>query len=239
MYISAINSPAPVTPPLVHAEGLGRSYGPVWALQQVHVSLGAGASLLLAGRNGAGKTTLLRILATTLQPSTGTLRIGGIDPTADPQAVRRRIALLSHRTQLYEELSNRQMLTVTADLLGRDVDVDALLARVGLDHAAHRRVRDDSAGMRKRLAFARMLLQDPDLILLDEPYGQLDPAGFAFVDELLVDLMARGKTLVVATHLIPRAAAILKYGLVLDGGKPAWVGDAIDTPAALDRVLAA
>jgi ABC-type multidrug transport system ATPase subunit len=86
--------------------------------------------------------------------------------------------------------------------------------------------------MRKRLAFARLLLQDPQIVLLDEPYGQLDRAGFSFVDELVQQLIAEGRTLVMSTHLLDRAAGMLRSGLILNGGRMAWVGAAAELPAA-------
>lgn len=178
---------------------------------------------------------MLRLLATTLQPSEGSLQVFGIDSRRDPMAVRRHIALLTHRTQLYNELSACENLEVSARLLGLPRDpqrVPALLDRVGLTGRSSDRVRSFSAGMRKRLAFARLLLQDPQVILLDEPYGQLDPEGFAFVDELVAQLLGEGRTLVLSTHLLDRASSMLHSGLILSAGRMAWVGRAADLPAA-------
>lgn len=224
------------------ASDLGRAYGPTWALSGVHVRLAPGASLLLAGSNGAGKTTLLRLLATTLRPTTGTLTVCGHDARRDPMAARRHLALLTHRTQLYGELSNRQMLAVTADLMGLPRDPsrdDHLLEEVGLAGKGDTLVRDDSAGMRKRLAFARLLIQEPEVVLLDEPYGQLDPLGFALVDRLIERFALEQRALVMSTHLVERAADLLDHGLVLGGGRPAWVGAAADLPPALHATIAA
>jgi heme exporter protein A len=224
----------------LQTEGLSRGYGRRWALAGLNLRMKPGNSLLVAGSNGAGKTTLLRLLATTLRPTSGSLRIFGIDPVADPMAARRKLGLLSHRTHLYDDLTARETLSIAARLgrFGRDpVRDDRLLERVGLTGRGDDVVRGFSAGMRKRLSFARLLLQDPDVVLIDEPYGQLDPAGFDFVDGLLTELREAGKTLVVSSHRVDRSATLVKSGLVLAGGKMFWVGDAPDLPAALEESL--
>jgi heme exporter protein A len=224
----------------LQAQDLARGYGDRWALSGLNLELAEGRSLLLAGPNGAGKTTMLRLLATTLQPSDGSLRVMGIDPRQDPMAARQHIALLTHRTQLYNELSASENLEVSARLLGFARDphrIARLLDRVGLNARGRDRVRTFSAGMRKRLAFARILLQEPRVILLDEPYGQLDPEGFNFVDELIHQLQREGRTLVLSTHLLERASSSLNSGLILSAGRMAWVGSAADLPAAFANTV--
>ncbi|MBJ94128.1 MAG: heme ABC exporter ATP-binding protein CcmA [Rickettsiales bacterium] len=223
------------TCPALEATNLARGYGDRWAVSGINLRLATGRSLLLAGPNGSGKTTLLRLLATTLQPNEGRLQVLGKNPTDDAMAARRPIALLTHRTQLYNELTALENLEVSARLLGLKPDKQrstALLERVGLSGRGQHRARTFSAGMRKRLAFARILLQDPQIVLLDEPYGQLDPSGFGFVDKLVEELRRQGKTLVLSTHLLDRAAPTLDSGLILKGGRMAWVGPARDLPAA-------
>jgi len=164
----------------------------------------------------------------------------GIDPRQDPMGARQHIALLTHRTQLYNELSASENLEVSARLLGLKRDPNRavkLLDRVGLAGRGRDRVRTFSAGMRKRLAFARMLLQDPQIILLDEPYGQLDPEGFAFVDKLVKQLQDEGRTLVLSTHLLERASSSLDSGLILSAGRMAWVGSAAELPTAFANTV--
>ncbi len=219
--------------PAVSASALGRAFRGRWALADVHIELAPGRSLLLAGPNGAGKTTLLRLLATALRPTTGKLAIHGLDARRDPVAARRRLALLSHRGHLYSELSAFENLSTAAAISGRDADLMGLLDRVGLHARAHDAVRTFSAGMRKRLAFARLLLQEPEVVLLDEPFGQLDPAGFALVDRLIGELQDEGRTLVLSTHLVERGAGLLRSGMVLVDGRVVWVGPASETPAAM------
>ena len=225
----------------IEASALSRGYRTRWALSSVNLRMAPGNSLLVAGANGAGKTTLLRMLATTLRPTSGSVKIFGVDPEQDLLGVRRRLGLVSHRTHLYDDLSAAEFLAVTASIadLGSDLARDeGLLERVGLAGRGRDIIRGFSAGMRKRLCFARLLLQDPDIVLLDEPYGQLDVAGVEFVDGLVEELMGAGKTLVVSTHHVERAAALLRSGLVLSSGTMDWVGPAAEVPAALAECLA-
>ncbi|MEZ4266328.1 MAG: heme ABC exporter ATP-binding protein CcmA [Myxococcota bacterium] len=227
--------------PAVEAVGLSRGFGSRWALAGVNLRLAGGRSLLIAGHNGAGKTTLLRLLATTLRPSAGTVHLGGVDSARDPLGARRHVAMLGHRSGLYPELSALENLTVAARLMGLgDGRTRALelLEKVGLAARANDPVREFSAGMKKRCALARVLLQDPAVVLLDEPYGQLDPSGFDLIDRFFADCRTQGRALIVATHLVERAAALLDSGLVLSSGTPAWVGPATGVPAALTAALA-
>ena len=231
------------TPDLaLDVDGLARGYGQRWALAGLNLKMKPGESLLVGGSNGAGKTTMLRMLATTLTPTAGRLRIYGMDPARELLEVRKRIGLLSHRTHLYDDLTAIETLDVAARLGGFSNKIDhilGLLERVGLAGRGKDVVRGFSAGMRKRLSFARLLLQEPGLVLIDEPYGQLDPAGFEFVDKLVTELRDEGRTLVISTHLVERLAPILRSGLVLHGGQMKWVGPAAGVPNALMKALAA
>ncbi len=154
---------------------------------------------------------------------------------------RRSVALVAHQGQHYTELSALENLLITAQFLGTKnarASGQAALERVGLADRSDDAVRTFSAGMKKRLAFARMLLQEPAVVLLDEPWGQLDPAGFLFVDELLAEMTEAGRAVIVASHLVDRASGLLEHGLVLDGGVPVWVGPARDLPAAMAETAA-
>lgn len=190
---------------------------------------------MLAGRNGSGKSTLLRVLATALRPDLGTARVAGLDVVADRDAVRRRVALLDHRSHVYDVLSALENLEVLARFLGdpaRDRDrLMNVLQEVGLADRALDPVASFSAGMRKRLSLARVLLKSPDVALLDEPYGELDPPGFRLVDGILDRLHHRGATVLMATHLVERGREHCDRALVLAGGAVAWDGAARQLPA--------
>lgn len=151
----------------------------------------------------------------------------------DYTAVRRNIALLGHNSYTYDALSAMENLQITARMLGKDSSRAALLPvldEVQLKKRADDPVSNFSAGMRKRIAFARVLLQDAPVVMLDEPYGQLDPQGFHFVDELLRSLKAKGTTVLMATHLLEKGAQIADYGILLDHGELAWSGRGADIP---------
>ena len=220
-YTRPMSSDAPV----IEVSGLCRRFGRRWAFSQVDLTLQRGEKLLVVGANGSGKTTLLRVLSTILRPSQGTLRLFGMDPREQPIAVRKRLALLSHHSGLYEDLSGRDNLQVVRRLGGYEaMDPGMLLETVGLDDRPDP-IRAYSAGMRKRLQLATLLLQKPDLVLLDEPYAALDPAGVADVIRLLGDL---GATLVVTSHRIAKAASMCDRALLLGEGVPRWQGPASD-----------
>lgn len=211
---------------IVTATDLTRRLGTAWVLRGITVGFEEGRTTMVFGANGAGKTTLLRVLATALRPTTGTLTLFGTPASPD---ARPRIGLLSHQDGHYDELSGRENLAIARDLLGAG-DVEGALGRVGLRDRGEDPVRTYSAGMRKRLAFARLLLKDPELVLLDEPYAQLDPEGHAFVDTLLGEFRARGRTVIVSTHQVERVAAIADHAVQLAGGRIHWTGPATDAP---------
>ena len=199
----------------IEAQNLARRYGRRWALVDVSFELAGGAVLMLAGPNGSGKSTLLRTIATAIRPDGGTARVGGFD------------VLLSHASYLYDSLTARENLAIVADHLGRPrTGITALLDRVALGRRADDAVATFSAGMRKRLSFARVLLQEPRVALLDEPYGQLDPEGFDLVDDVVRELKAGGTTVIFATHQLERSAALADDALLLEAGRVAWRGKA-------------
>jgi heme exporter protein A len=219
----------------LEAHEVSKRYGARWALIRVSFHLARGESAMLAGRNGSGKSTLLRVLATALRPDLGTARVAGLDVVADRDEVRRRVALLDHRSHVYDVFSALENLEVMARFLG-DPALDrgrcmAALEEVGLAERAGDPVAEFSAGMRKRLALARVLLKAPAVALLDEPYGELDPPGFRLVDGVLERLRRRGATVLMATHLVDRGREHCDRALVLSGGGVKWDGAARDLEA--------
>ena len=206
----------------IRASGLGRRYARHWALREVDLELEPGAALMLVGRNGSGKTTLLRVLASLLRPTVGELAIFG----SPPIEARDRLALLSHADGHYDDLTASENLALAAPAPA----VEAALAEVGLASRSADLVRTFSAGMRKRLAFARLLLKRPSLALIDEPYAALDPEGQAFADAAIRRLREGGATLVVATHQQARTAPLCDEAVVLEAGRVSWRGSAAAAP---------
>lgn len=230
-------SPAPVAlaavPAPTHVAGLetvelSKRYGARWALVRASFRLARGETAMLAGRNGSGKSTLLRVLATALRPDLGSARVAGLDVVEDRDEVRRETALLDHRSHVYDAFSALENLELLARFLGGDGRdrAMAVLDEVGLADRAGDAVSGFSAGMRKRLALARVLLKAPQVALLDEPYGELDPPGFRLVDGVLDRLRRRGATVLMATHLVDRGREHCDRALVLAAGRVAWEGPA-------------
>lgn len=178
--------------------------------------------MLLTGHNGSGKTTLLRLIATATFPSAGTLKILGHASSQHRARIRPSVALVSHASFHYEDLTAAQNLMLTARFLAvpaARAKVNELLERLGLLGRADSPVRQFSAGMRKRLSVARLLLKQPTIALLDEPFGELDPQGIAQMESLIRRLQADGVTIVLATHLVEQGQALTHQRLHLEGGR--------------------
>ena len=194
-----------------------------WVLSHVHLRLQKGAAILLTGENGAGKTTLLRIMATALRPTRGVVRLfGEVVVPQQSETLRARLALITHQNYLYDNLSAIENLQLVARLTQRCDAGECLsrLAEVGLLAHAESPVRFFSAGMKRRLAFARLLLLRPELVFLDEPFGQLDPEGVRMVTALVKNMRAAETTLVMSTHDIERGHALCDEQLHLTLGGP-------------------
>lgn len=222
----------------IAAEGVEKSFGRTRVLRALDLRVDRGETLAVFGPNGAGKSTLLRMCAGLSRPTGGTLRL--FDSDGSSAALRRRIGLVAHASMLYLDLSARENLAFYGRLYGvphTEAAADAWLARVGLAHAASRPVRVFSRGMEQRLALARALLHDPDLVVLDEPWSGLDAAGTAILDGMLTDLRRAGRTIVVATHDLARGLALADRAVILHDGRVAC--EATGGVGAFDAVDAA
>ena len=218
----------------LHVEDVSRRYGRRWALVHVALTLGAGESWMVLGNNGSGKSTLLRCLATALRVHEGRIRYGERDLWEHRFEVRSEIAFLAHQTHLYDDLSAIENLRVWAHLGGLDRSgAEALLDRVGLDPSRRDPVRTFSAGMRRRVALARVLLKTPKVVLLDEPFTALDPGGRALVVEIVRDLSRSGATVVMATHLFAVSRQVCDRAVLLDEGRVTYAGAADGAPREL------
>jgi heme exporter protein A len=215
----------------VEVEGLARHYGEREALSGVSLSLRAGQTLVVFGPNGAGKTTLLRILATLLRPHLGKVRILGSALPDEAWAVRGRLGLLGHEPLLYRELTARENLRFHArlhDVAGERVE--QLLAAVRMEDRADEPIRTLSRGMVQRVAVARAVLHDPELLLLDEPRANLDPAAAELVEPLIG--AASGRTRVICSHDPGGGLAEADLVLGLREGRVAMLAAAADVDAA-------
>jgi len=214
------NEPSPATEDsAVSLSRVTRIFGVTPALVRVDLEVARGEVLLVRGPNGAGKSTLLGVLATTLAPTYGSGSVLGFALDRGRDEIRRRMELIGHHTRLYEDLTARENLRFWASLLGGDASrVGASLEAVGLGPAADDRVRGYSQGMRQRVAVARAMLREPELLLLDEPYAGLDEEAKASVDRLIDETAARGATVVLATHDPTRGGAAGRT-LYMDAGR--------------------
>ncbi|HEY2321129.1 MAG TPA: ABC transporter ATP-binding protein [Solirubrobacteraceae bacterium] len=210
-------------PPAIELSGLARYFGERTALREVSLQLPEGATLAVLGRNGAGKTTLLRILASLLRPHAGEIRLFGEPLPARAFAVRGRLGLLGHEPLLYRDLSGRENLQYHARLHRVELArVDELLAAVRMERRGSEPVRLLSRGMVQRLAVARAVLHRPQLLLLDEPRANLDPAAAELVEPLIG--RASGATRVLTSHDPQAALAEADTVLALKDGRPVFVG---------------
>lgn len=208
-----------------------RRYGTSWVLRGVSLHVEAGEVVGLLGANGSGKSTLLKILATLLRPQHGAARVWGHDVVEEAAEVRGLIGYLAHAPGLYDDLTARENLRFVASMLARDArDVERVLERVDLMYAADTQVRALSAGMQRRVALARLILLRPRLLLLDEPYSNLDSAGIALMNSLIGEWAAEGASALVVLHELAPAAPVLDRTVTLHEGR-------IAVPAAVEATV--
>jgi heme exporter protein A len=217
-------------------EGLARHFGEREALSDVSLSLSGGQTLVVFGPNGAGKSTLLRVLATLLRPHEGHVRVLGSALPQEAWAVRGRIGLLGHEPLLYRQLTARENLRFHARLHGvGEARVEELLEAVAMTERASEPVRTLSRGMVQRVAVARAVLHDPELLLLDEPYANLDPAAIELVRPLIG--AASGHTRVICSHDPSGGLDEADMVLGLRDGRVSLVANAEDIePAAITEL---
>lgn len=208
-------------PLALEVKKLTKVFGDRKALDNVSFSLPQGAFLSIFGPNGAGKTTMLRMLSTLARPTSGTIRVMGIDAKEDPDKVRDHIGLISHNSMLYPDLTAMENMMFVARLYGvvdPEARVRELLRAVELDHRRFDSVRTFSRGMTQRLSIARALINDPDVVFLDEPYAGLDPHAVEIFDELIASLR-EGRTFVMVSHDLQKGFAACTHAMMLARGR--------------------
>lgn len=207
-------------------QGVSKTWGQVHALRDVSLELREGQVLGLLGHNGAGKSTAMKLILGLIRPSSGVLKVFGHDPSGvEASLMRLKLGYLPENVSFYEQLSGEEVLTYFARLKGVERrQVQTLLERVGLAHAAKRRVGTYSKGMRQRLGLAQALIGEPRLLLLDEPTVGLDPMATRDFYGMIDELRARGVSVVLCSHVLPGVerhidrAAILGQGRLLASG---------------------
>lgn len=205
----------------ISVSNLTKAFGSRKAVDRVSFDLPRGAFLSVFGPNGAGKTTLLRMLSTLTRPTDGSIIIDGIDALEDPDVAREHMGLISHSAMLYPDLTAEENLLFYARLYGvREPEkrVVELLDAVGLKHRRLDLVRTFSRGMTQRVAIARALINDPSVVLLDEPYSGLDPHAMEVFDEL-IESVRENRTFIMVSHDLEKGLSLCSHVLVMAKGR--------------------
>ena len=225
--------------PMVDIQRLSVFYGKQLAVNNLSLTIPRGEVFGFIGPNGAGKTTTIKVLATLLKPSFGSVRVMGIDVVASPQSVRRNIGYVPDSFGVYEDLSVVEYLHFFAaayriEREKRAGTVMDVLALTDLSNKAGSQVDALSRGMKQRLGIARILLHDPQLLLLDEPASGLDPRARIELRELLKELQRMGKTILVSSHILHELAQLCTRIGIIEAGKMVAEGSLVEIYRKLD-----
>ena len=205
----------------VDLQNIARRFARRWVLRGASLQVQPGEIVAMLGRNGSGKTTLLRVLATTLRPTRGTGTIYGKQLVKEADEVRELVGMLGHHAGIYDDLTASENLRFATRMSGMHVAREQIadaLEQVGLADEEKQRVRGFSAGMRRRLALARLILRPPRLLLLDEPYAAFDQHGIDFVNSFVRETSARGGASIIVTHDPARVAEVTQRMVrIVDG----------------------
>ena len=218
-------NPAPdIPPPLVSVSNLSVRYGSTHAVRGLSFEISRGEIFGFIGPNGAGKTSTIKVLATLLKPTEGFAKVGGLDVAKHPHEVRRKIGYMPDFFGVYDDLTAKEYLHFFAAAYKipsakRGGIVADVLALTDLTAKADAAVDGLSRGMKQRLGLARVLLHDPDLLLLDEPASGLDPRARIEMRELLKELQAMGKTILVSSHILHELAQFCSHIGIVEAGQ--------------------
>ena len=207
---------------ILSVQGLHHRFGRQRVLNGVDLVLDAGECGVLFGANGCGKSTLLALLSTRFRIQRGRYHLKHWDTQTEGDTVRAHLLFVGHQTHLYGHLTPLENMLFFCDLHGLRCPSEALqeaVASVGLQRFAERPIRGFSAGMKKRLALARMLLSKPQLLLLDEPYSALDQQGVTWLNRVLTDYLNQGGVVVMASHDPERVSALKHHPFHLQRGR--------------------
>jgi ABC-2 type transport system ATP-binding protein len=213
-------------PPIVHVAGIRKTYGKTVAVDDVSFDVEEGEIFGLIGPNGAGKTTTMECVEGLRSPDRGAISVLSLDPIRDARALQQRVGVQLQQAQLQKRIKVREAVDLWASLYSRPVDGDALLVRLGLGDKRQAWFMTLSGGQKQRLFIALALIHDPDLVLLDELTTGLDPQARRAIWDLVREIRARGKTVLLTTHLMEEAerlcdrVAIIERGRVIDIGTP-------------------
>jgi ABC-2 type transport system ATP-binding protein len=212
--------------PAISFSSVRKTFGVVTALDNVDISAPAGAVTVLLGPNGAGKTTTVRLTTGAMKADFGAIRVLGLDPLTNGDEVRARVGVVPPKPAFYDQLSGQENLTFAATIFGADAsEAHAAASRFGIDHALDQDVGGYSTGMRTRLALARAVLHDPEVLMLDEPTAGLDPESARSVLDLIAEMAGKGRTIVMCTHLLHEAEGVADHLVLLEDGEVRTAGN--------------
>ena len=219
--------------PLIHARGLTKRFDELVAVDGIDFDVAKGEAFGFLGPNGAGKSSTMRMIGCVSPPTAGTLRILGLDPTRDGATIRARLGVVPQQDTLDFELTVRENVVIYGRYFGlsrRELQTraDELLRFVPLDERAGSKVEPLSGGMKRRLTIARSLVNEPDVLLLDEPTTGLDPQARHAVWDRLFRLKQQGVTLVLTTHYMDEAEQLCDRLVVMDKGRIAAEGSPLE-----------
>ncbi len=215
----------------ISVEHLSKSYGGHVAVRDLSFSVRPGEIFALLGPNGAGKTSTIEILEGYRTPSGGEVRVLGLDPQRNALQLKPQIGVMLQQDGLYPSLRAHEVLELFAHFFAQPEDPDELIRRVGLTEAARTRCRQLSGGQKRRLALAVALVGRPRLVFLDEPTTGMDPQARRATWDIVLDLKARGTTVLLTTHFMDEAERLADRIGIMDNGELI----ALDTPAGLTR----
>ena len=208
--------------PLITVEKLDKLFGARWALRSVSFTIKQGEIVALVGPNGAGKTTLLRIIGTLSRANHGRIHIGKIPVAEHPNSARAALGFVGHQTFMYDDLTAQENLAFYArlyDLPDVATRVREVAARVGIENRLNDVARTLSRGLQQRLTIARMLLHQPAVFLLDEPYTGLDKIAADLLDQIMTDAKKEGRAVLFSTHDLERGLAICDRAIIMKAGR--------------------
>ena len=205
---------------MIQVKKLVKRFGPLTVLRDLDFNVDSGEFVALMGPNGAGKTTLLRILATLSRPSSGSVRVATYRLPAEGAFLRAHLGVVSHQPLLYGDLTAYENLLFFSKLYEIDFSrIDEVLSLVGLEKRKNSLVRTFSRGMQQRLAIGRAILHNPRILLLDEPHTGLDQDAGEILDRVMQEVALEGRTVVMTSHDLIRAASLASRVDVLSKGK--------------------
>ncbi len=209
---------------MISISHLTRKFGDNIAVDDLCLDIPKGAMFGFLGANGAGKTTTLKMLMGLLQPTSGTAEIDGIDVASNPTAIKARVGYLPDEVFLYDYLTGRQFLDFVADIYSvdsssREEKIDSLLDSFGLSEAASDYTANYSFGMKKKLALAAIVVHNPSLLILDEPFNGLDPQATRDFKNMLIKMSKEGTTVIFSSHVLEVVEKLVTHVAIINKGK--------------------